>query len=156
MKHLLWGSCISIILLTSCKAYRARYLTSDETWRTEHKYVESCLEQWHFYFLNAQDEAKIKLLYFCEKSAICMMKYPYFFIGVTQNNDTVGFVSKTLESKVSIGDSISFASIKTNQDTLNNDSIPFGYYPVFTVSNSREFNSIFCSVKNIYISKNTP
>lgn len=132
-----------LTLLISCNSIRKIGLKSEDI-----DFVESCRQNWSY--LDLKDTVTIRLLMQDKKGRYDLVSWPNLFIGVTNQNDTIGLIDNFTTKEYQINSSLTFAPHNYGTDI---EKVLGGYTPVFTVHKKDKENRLYCSIKTLFYCK---
>jgi hypothetical protein len=110
--------------------------------------VENCRSNWIYKEL--QDTITIKLLLIDKKGYYDLAKWPNFFIGITNEKDTIGIVDDFSTKDYEKNSLLTFVPYDYTRQLYNS---PESLVPVLTIKRKDKENKYYCSVKTIFYGK---
>ena len=133
---------IFVLIFSSCRMLKKVGYQADDT-----TYIESCRKEWTFNEL--KDTITIRLIMHDQKGRYDTSTWPNFFIGITNQQDTIGLIDDFTLKSYKKNELLSFAPYFYGTEHTE----PFGLDPVFTIHRNNKKNKLYCSVKKIYYGK---
>ena len=135
--------CLFLLLLNSCGVIKNRGFNAEDT-----DFVEICRQNWTY--LDLQNTVTIRLLHQDEKGHYDLVNWPNLFIGVTNQNDTVGVIDNFTTKEYDSDIFLTFSPYDYGTDIEKSFT---GLKPVFRVHRKDKINRLYCSVVNLYYGK---
>lgn len=126
-------------VIASCSSISKSY------WHNETSKVEECWSK--LIYKDLEEKQNIKVLLFNAKMNYDISSYPIFIIGVTETNDTIGFIDKIYNKKINLGDTLKLLPSNWSEEEKNT------YKPLFTVRNKSDENDLYCKITKVYYGK---
>jgi hypothetical protein len=126
-------------ILPSC------YVRSKNYRLREKKKIVDCMSKWTYKDL--QKEQEVRVLLFSSKRHYSLAFFPNFIIGLTETNDTIGFVDEDFDGKITKRSKIKI--IPLDRIVVDKERIE----PGLTVHNKVKENDLYCAVKEVYFGK---
>lgn len=136
---------IVTMFFLSCKTNKQNFEFLSRTQKQEECYD-------NLVYIDLVDTMEITNLFFCKyEFAHTSVVFPNFIIGVTVNNDTIGFVDQmpndSIEYDIKIGQKLKVIPYNWNAINKKNLKVPF-----YVVSKKKKME-FYCSIKTVYYCK---
>jgi hypothetical protein len=134
---------LTLILLYSCNSIRQIGFKPEDT-----EFVKACRQNWIYSDLT--DTVSIRLLLQDKEGRYDLVSWPNLFIGVTNQNDTIGIIDNFSTLVYKKNKILTFMPYYYGTEPQKGLS---GLWPVFTVHRNDKKNKLYCSVNNLYYGK---
>jgi hypothetical protein len=114
------------------------------------KIVEDCRNNWMYEDL--KDTITIRLLLLDKKGRYDIVSWPNLFIGITNDNDTIGLIDDFSTKDFKINSLLTFVPYDYGIEIGKSKD---GLTPVFTVHKKDKENKLYCSIKSLFYGKLT-
>ncbi|WP_163718787.1 hypothetical protein [Mangrovibacterium lignilyticum] len=134
---------IFLASLLSCNTIRKIGFKPEDT-----DFVKNCREDWTYSDL--KDTISIRLLLHDKKGRYDLVSWPNLFIGITNQNDTIGLIDNFTTIEYKVNSKLTFVPYDYGTEI---EKALGGYAPVFTVHRKDKENRLYCSIKSLYYCK---
>ena len=131
-----------LTILISCNSIRLIGFKPEDR-----DFVESCRKNWTYYDL--KDTATIRLLMHDKKGHYDLVGWPNLFIGITNQNDTIGMLDDFTSMEYTVNSKLTF--VPYNYGTEIEKTLVGK--PAFIIHRKDNENKLYCSIKSLYYCK---
>ncbi len=110
--------------------------------------VERCMEKWNYKDLTKKQE--VTILLFNQRFNTGVSSFPNFLVVLTTENDTIGFLDKDFNGKLSKGNTINILPLQWNEAEKSIKK------PALVIHKKTNDNELYCKIKEVYYGKLEP